>query len=90
MLKNIPVILQEINLLTAMPVQGLNMTNIQAEKFQEINKKLEVFYSNQPAAVTAAAMTDIQNGKPSLIDYFMVKTQNVLFSFYRLNHLIFF
>lgn len=80
-LKNIPEITEDFNVLTAMPIQDLDTTHIPTDKCQEINKKLEKFYSNQSAVTTAAAMAI---GKPFLIDYFTVKTSKILSSFEQL------
>lgn len=74
-LKSVPEILNEFNVLTAMPISELDVDNIQANKCQEINKQLEDFYSQQELCRTTMAMATIQNGGKSHvpIDYFMVK-----------------
>lgn len=74
-LKNMPEILTEFNILTAMATMEFNATNIQTDKCKEINQQLENFYSEQVATTaTAAATIQKRSGKsPISIDPFLVK-----------------
>lgn len=59
-----PEILTEFNVLKATPTAGFDVSNLRADKCQEINKQLENLYSNHAGAMA--------NGE-KLIDYLTVK-----------------
>lgn len=68
-----PEIVQNFNVLTALALQELDITNVQTDKCQEIKRQLEHFYIEQTAAAATTTATPVQGGKsPLSVDYFMV------------------
>lgn len=63
-----PEILDEFNVLTAMPFQELDITKIQSDKCQTINEQLMKFYYERSKATTT-----VQNKRQIPIDYFTVR-----------------
>lgn len=72
-----PEILTEFNVLKVTPTAEFDISNLQTDKCQKINKKLENFYSNHAGAMA--------NGE-KLIDYLTVKFASLsAFSLYNLH-----